>query len=113
MRNLLRAGFAGPVWPVNPRHDQVAGMPAWPDVAALPEVPDLAVICTPAATVPGLIAALGRKGTRAAIVLTAGLSAARQPTAARCSRRCSTPRGRTCCASSAPTAWACWCRASG
>ncbi len=75
MRNLLGAAFAGPVWPVNPRHDSVAGLKAWTNVAALPEVPELAVLCTPAATVPGLIDALGRKGTRAAIVLTAGLSA--------------------------------------
>jgi acetyltransferase len=42
-------------------------------VADLPEVPELAVICTPAATVPGLIAELGAAGTRAAVVLTAGL----------------------------------------
>ncbi len=74
MGNLLRADFAGPVWPVNPRHAQVAGQQAWPDVVSLPAVPDLAVLCTPAATVPALIDALGRKGTRAAIVLTAGLS---------------------------------------
>jgi len=76
MRNLLQAGFAGPVWPVNPRHAQVAGLPAWPDAQALPEVPDLAVVCTPAATVPQLIGALGEKGTRAAVVLTAGLQSA-------------------------------------
>ncbi len=69
---LLAGGFAGPVWPVNPRHARVGELPAWPDVASLPQVPDLAVLCTPAATVPGLIAELGRKGTRAAVVLTAG-----------------------------------------
>jgi acetyltransferase len=74
MRNLIDAGFAGPLWPVNVKHAQVAGREAWPDVASLPQAPDLAVICTPAATVPGLIEALGAKGTRAAIVLGAGLS---------------------------------------
>ncbi|MFO1217258.1 MAG: bifunctional acetate--CoA ligase family protein/GNAT family N-acetyltransferase [Burkholderiaceae bacterium] len=76
MGNLLRAEFAGPVWPVNPKHASVAGREAWPDVASLPAVPDLAVLCTPAPTVPGLIDALGRKGTRAAIVITAGLAVA-------------------------------------
>ncbi len=75
MRNLQAAGFDGPVWPVNPRHAEVAGRPAYAEVAALPEAPDLAVLCTPAATVPGLIEQLGRKGNRAAIVLTAGLKA--------------------------------------
>lgn len=73
MNNLLGEGFAGPVWPVNLRREQVAGLPASATVEALPQAPDLAVICTPPATVPGLIAELGRRGTRAAIVLTAGL----------------------------------------
>src|SRR3546814_15917136 len=44
-------------------------------IASLPATPDLAIICTPAATVPGLIAQLGEKGTKAAVVLSAGLSA--------------------------------------
>lgn len=73
MRNLREAGFAGPIWPVNPKHALVQGVSAWPDVGSLPQAPDLAILCTPAATVPGLIDALGRRGTRAAIVITAGL----------------------------------------
>jgi acetyltransferase len=72
-RNLRGDAFQGPIWPVNPAHDTVDGEKAWPDVASLPEAPALAVICTPAATVPQLIDELGRKGTRAAIVLSAGL----------------------------------------
>lgn len=75
MRNLREAGFAGTVWPVNLRHPTVAGLQAWPDVATLPGVPDLAVICTPAPTVPAIIEQLGRKGTRAAVVLSAGMKA--------------------------------------
>jgi acetyltransferase len=73
LANLKRGGFKGPIWVVNKRHATVDGEPAWSDVASLPQAPELAVICTPAATVPGLIADLGRKGTRAAIVLSAGL----------------------------------------
>ena len=73
LRNLKGGGFKGPIWPVNPRHATVDAGPAWPDVASLPEIPDLAVICTPAHTVPDLVAELGRKGARAAIVMTAGL----------------------------------------
>ena len=79
MRNLLQGGFAGPVWPVNPKRDTVAGLRAWAEVGQLPQAPDLAVICTPAPTVPGLVAELGCKGTRAAVVLTAGLKAGQQP----------------------------------
>jgi acetyltransferase len=73
LRNLKGGGFKGPLWPVNRRHDTVDGETAWRDVSSLPAVPDLAVICTPAPTVPELVAQLGRKGTRAAIVLSAGV----------------------------------------
>ncbi len=76
LRNLKQGGFKGPIWPVNNRRASVDGEPAWPDVESLPQPPDLAVICTPPDTVPELIAALGRKGTRAAIVVTAGLKQA-------------------------------------
>jgi acetyltransferase len=70
-RNLLRGGFAGPVMPVNPKHRAVAGVLAYPDVASLPIAPDLAVIATPPAPIPGLVDALGRRGTRGVVVLTA------------------------------------------
>ncbi len=75
MRNLLKAGFAGPIMPVNPKHQAVAGVLTYPDVGSLPLVPDFAVICTPPKTVPGLIGQLADRGTRAAAVITAGLSA--------------------------------------
>lgn len=75
LRNLRTGGFAGPVWAVNPRHASVGGQPAYADVADLPAAPELAVVCTPAPTVPGLIAALGARGTRAAVVMSAGLGA--------------------------------------
>ena len=58
---------------VNPRLQQLMGLPVYPDVASLPGEPDLAVIATPPATVPGLIEALVARGVRAAIVLTAGM----------------------------------------
>ena len=74
MRNLVAGGFAGPIMPVNPHADAVAGILAYPSVAALPRTPELAVICTPPPTVPGLVAELGARGTRAAVVITAGLT---------------------------------------
>jgi len=74
LHNLLAGGFTGPILPVNPKHKAVAGVLAYPDVASLPETPDLAVVCTPPATIPGVIEALGAKGVRAAIVVTAGLA---------------------------------------
>ncbi|HWJ93146.1 MAG TPA: CoA-binding protein, partial [Telluria sp.] len=78
LRNVLGGGFNGKVYPVNPKYRSLEGQKCWPDVAALPEAPELAIICTPPATVPGIIAALGARGTRAAIVLTAGMGAQRQ-----------------------------------
>jgi acetyltransferase len=72
LRNLMRAGFAGSLMLVNPRHTTLVGLPVYPDVPGLPAAPDLAVIATPPDTVPDLIAALGARGTRAAVVITAG-----------------------------------------
>ena len=70
--NLLTAGFAGPVLPVSLHDGAIDSVLAYPSIDRLPEAPELAVICTPAATVPGVIAELGQRGTRAAIVLSAG-----------------------------------------
>jgi acetyltransferase len=77
MRNLPGGGFSGPVWPVNPKHKQVAGRDCYASVAELPQAPDLALICTPPASVPAIVRQLGERGCRAAIILTAGLGAQR------------------------------------
>jgi acetyltransferase len=74
LENLVGAGFAGPVFPVNPHLDRVLDLPAYRSIAALPDAPDLAVIASPAATVPALIDELGRRGTKAAVVISAGFS---------------------------------------
>ena len=77
-RNLASAGLRGALWPVNLRHAQVGGRQAWRSVAELPAAPELAVICTPADTVPGLVHELGTAGCRAADVISPGLGA-REP----------------------------------
>jgi acetyltransferase len=71
-RNLRRAGFKGELQLVNPHLATLDGMPVYRDIASLPHPADLAIIATPPDTVPGLIAELGARGTRAAIVITAG-----------------------------------------
>jgi acetyltransferase len=73
LNNLRDAGFAGAIWPVNPKHDTLAGYKTYASATDLPQAPDLALICTPPHTIPAIIAQLGARGTRAAIVLTAGL----------------------------------------
>ena len=77
LHNLVAGGFRGAIHPVNPKYTELAGLPVAASVAALASAPDLAVICTPPATVPALIRQLGEMGTRAAVVLSAGLADAR------------------------------------
>jgi acetyltransferase len=74
LRNIVEGGFAGPVYPVNPKYQKVAGLACYATPADLPEAPDLAVIVTPPETVPGVVAALGARGVKAAVVITAGLN---------------------------------------
>ncbi len=74
-RNLLGAEFTGSIQFVNPRHPRVEERVCASSVRELEGVPDLAIIATPPDTVPGLIAELGVKGVRAAVVITAGLDA--------------------------------------
>ena len=74
-RNLRGGGFTGTLHAVNPKVSQLDGVAVVARAADLAIVPDLAVLCTPPATVPELIAQLGALGTRAAIIMTAGLSA--------------------------------------
>ena len=77
-RNLLDGGFAGPLYAVNPKYSALGAVPVVPRVQDLPQAPDLAVVCTPPETVAPLVRQLASMGTRAVIVLTAGLSAAQQ-----------------------------------
>ncbi len=72
LRNLIASPFGGTVYPVNPNRPNVMGIRAYPSIAALPEPVDLAVIVTPAATVPGLIGECADAGVRGAIVISAG-----------------------------------------
>ena len=72
--NLSSGNYQGALYAVNPKHRKLGDHPVVAKAADLPEVPALAVICTPPASVPGLIEALGRLGTRAAVVMTAGMN---------------------------------------
>ena len=73
LQNLIDAKFNGQILPVNPKYDTLAGYRVYGKIADLPHAPDLAIICTPPDTIAKLIGELGARGTKAAIVLTAGL----------------------------------------
>jgi acetyltransferase len=70
--NLISNPFGGTVYPVNPKRPNVLGIKAYPTIGDVPERVDLAVIVTPAATVPGIIGQCAQAGVRAAIIISAG-----------------------------------------
>lgn len=73
IRNLQEAGFPGTLWAVNRKgYEAVFDQPCVSRVSDLPETPDLAVVCTPADTLPKVITRLGRIGVKAALVLSGG-----------------------------------------
>jgi acetyltransferase len=72
--NIGAGAFKGPVWLVNPKHTEIDGQRCYRSVSDLPGVADLAVIATPPETIPKLIDELGTRGTRGAVVITAGVT---------------------------------------
>lgn len=74
LSNLIRGGFAGRIYPVNPREEEILGRKAYRSVAEIPETPDLAVIVVPPLSVLPVLEECLRKGTRAGIVITAGFA---------------------------------------
>ncbi|MCC6264515.1 MAG: CoA-binding protein, partial [Bryobacterales bacterium] len=70
--NLISSPFGGTVFPVNPKRGSVLGIKAYPNIDAVPEQCDLAVIITPPPSIPGIIRDCGRNGVKGAIVISAG-----------------------------------------
>jgi len=79
--NLKRAGFAGALWPVNPKHSSISGLPCYRDLTSLPGVPDLMIVATPGSTVQDLIDEATTCGVKTAVIITA-LDRERDPHAA-------------------------------
>ncbi|MGS0730737.1 CoA-binding protein, partial [Shewanella sp. 0m-11] len=74
MKNLLSGGFSGPIMPVTPKYEAVMGVLAYPNIQSLPLKPDLAIICTAAKSVPGVIETLAQFGCKVAIVMASGMA---------------------------------------
>ncbi len=74
LENLTSGSFAGTVHPVSDRHAAARGIPAVASVSELPKPPDVAIVCTPAATVPGLVRECGEAGAAGVVVVSAGFS---------------------------------------
>jgi len=71
---MLRSGFAGPIWPVNPKRETIQGLPAFASVGALPAAPDACIVAVPAAMVPDTLEACAAKGAKAAVVFSSGFA---------------------------------------
>ncbi|MBZ5697423.1 MAG: acetate--CoA ligase family protein [Acidobacteriia bacterium] len=67
-------GYAGKIYPVNPKHSEIGGLPCFANLAAIPGEVDLAVITLPASAVPRTIAECGAKGVKAAAVISSGFA---------------------------------------
>jgi len=70
--NMQEAGFAGALYPVNNKREQLLGLKAYPDLLSIAEDVDLVVIATPAPTVPDVMRQCGEKGVNSVIIITAG-----------------------------------------
>jgi acetyl coenzyme A synthetase (ADP forming)-like protein len=76
LQKILAGGFRGPVFPVHPHARSIASVAAVPSIEQLPADVDLAVVAVPAAQVPAVADACGRKGIRGLLVLSAGFAEA-------------------------------------
>ena len=72
MIGLIKDGYQGAIYPINPKVDMILGVRTCPSIADVPGAIDLALICTPAATVPGLLVECGKKGVKGAVILASG-----------------------------------------
>ncbi len=72
LRNLIHTPFGGTVFPVNPKYSELQGIPTYPNVAAIPAQVDLAVIVTPARTVPAIVEECVAAGVKGAVIISAG-----------------------------------------
>ncbi|MGB7572932.1 MAG: CoA-binding protein [Thermodesulfobacteriota bacterium] len=70
----LKTGFKGAIYPINPTKGEILGLPTYSSVSAVPGDIDLAVITTPAATVPGVLRDCVEKGIKGAVVISAGFA---------------------------------------
>ena len=72
LRNLTECGYQGPVYPVNPHYQQINGLTCYPDIASVPDPVELAVIVLHAKLTPAVLEDCGRRGLKAAVIVSGG-----------------------------------------
>ncbi|MBT3055609.1 MAG: bifunctional acetate--CoA ligase family protein/GNAT family N-acetyltransferase [Candidatus Thiodiazotropha sp. (ex Codakia orbicularis)] len=71
-KNLISSGFKGDIYPINLKHDKVQGIKAYNSIEAIIKPVELAVVATPAKTIPAIVQACGEQGVKTMIILSAG-----------------------------------------
>lgn len=71
---LRRLGYTGKIFPVNPKYQELNGMPCYPSVSDIPEPVDVALMFVPQRALPDILEDCGRKGVRGAVILASGFS---------------------------------------
>jgi len=74
LSNMLKSGYKGALFPINPKHDEIQGHKVYASLFQVSEIVELAVIATPAQTVPDIIEDCGKHGIKAAVIISAGFS---------------------------------------
>jgi acyl-CoA synthetase (NDP forming) len=74
LSNIVAGGFPGKIYPVNRKEQSIFGIPAYRHIEEVPGHVDLAIITTPAESVPGVLEGCGRKGVKGVVVITSGFS---------------------------------------
>lgn len=72
IKYMLRAGYKGRIFPINPNRAEIQGLKAYPDISAVPEAPDLTIIAVPGMGAVAAVAACAKRGVKVAVVITSG-----------------------------------------
>lgn len=78
IRYLKEGGFPGPIWPVNTKGDTIQGLPAFKTLDELPEAPECLIVAVPASAVCDAVESAAKRGTRAAVIFSAGFAEANE-----------------------------------
>jgi acetate---CoA ligase (ADP-forming) len=79
LRLMQQHGYAGRLYPVNPKYDELQGLPVYPSIAAVPERVDLALVVVPASVVAAVLEECAAAGVPCAVVITSGFAESGQP----------------------------------
>jgi len=72
LANIVKAGYKGGIFPVNPNTDTIEGLKCYPDLESIPDTPDLVIIIVPAKIVPLVMQQCAKVGVKSVIIITAG-----------------------------------------